>query len=278
VDEVRFAHLLQWLAGKGVDGVAINGATGEFTQTTQHESERLMRVAHEVLRGRGRFLAGIGGGSVEACVRLARVAEHTGAEALLLPMPWFFRYSQADLKTFCKAVARAVETPVLLYNLPQFTNALEPETSAELIGECERIAGIKDSSGSLDTVRLLTDRAVGARRLIGSDRVLAAALEQRLLDGVVSGVACVLPELIGSLYHSGVSGGAGAEFLELAAALAEVIAQLDELPTPWALKILAEARGLLHTTYPMPLAPEREVQREALLRWFAENRSRLLAK
>jgi 4-hydroxy-tetrahydrodipicolinate synthase len=211
-------------------------------------------------------------------VRLARVAEHAGAEALLLPMPWFFRYSQADLKAFCKAVARAVETPVLLYNLPQFTNALEPETSAELIGECERIVGIKDSSGSLDTVRLLAERRVAARRLIGNDGVLAAAMDQKLLDGVVSGIACVLPELITSLYRAGMLDSAGAEFRALSAVLGEVVAQLDALPTPWGLKILAEARGLLHTTYPMPLAPEREVQREALLHWFAENRTRLLAK
>jgi 4-hydroxy-tetrahydrodipicolinate synthase len=278
VDEVRFAHMLQWLAGKGVDGVAINGATGEFTQTTQHELERLLRVAREALHGRGRFLAGIGGGSVEACLRLARVAEHAGAEALLLPMPSFFRYSQADLKAFCKAVARAVETPVLLYNLPQFTNELEPQTSAELIAGCERIIGIKDSSGSLDTVRLLAERGDAARRLIGNDGVLAAALEQSLLDGVVSGVAGVLPELIVGLYRAGMGDRTGAEFRGLAELLGEVIAQLDGLPTPWGLKVLAEARGLLHATYPMPLAAEREAQRNALLGWFRENRVRLLAE
>jgi 4-hydroxy-tetrahydrodipicolinate synthase len=278
LDEAGFARLLEWLVGKGMDGFAINGATGEFTRTTDDEFARLMSVASEALRGRARFLAGVGGASVDECVRLAHIAERAGAEALLLPMPWFFRYSQADLKAFCCSVAAAVETPVLLYNLPQFTNTLEAQTSAELIAECPRIIGIKDSSGSLETVGLLTDRGTGAQRLIGNDGVLAAALKQSVLDGVVSGVACVLPELITRLYRVGTEDRSSAEFRELTDTLCEVIRRLDVLPTPWGLKALAEARGLAAATYPMPLAHGRELQRDTLLRWFNENRARLLAE
>ena len=277
-DEAGFARLLEWLIDKGVDGFAINGATGEFTRTTEDEFGRLMRVASQVLEGRVPFVAGVGSASVEGCVRLAGTAERAGAEALLLPMPWFFRYSQPDLKAFCRAVANAVETPVLLYNLPQFAGGLEPRATAELIGECRQIVGIKDSSGSLETVRLLTKQKIAARRLIGNDAVLATAIVESVLDGVVSGVACVLPELIAQLYRVGMRGTACAEFHELAATLAEVVARLDVLPTPWGLKVLAEARGLAPASYPMPLARERGAERDALLHWFAANRARLLAE
>jgi len=278
LDEAEFARLLEWLIGKGVDGFAINGATGEFPRTTEDEFGRLMRVASQVVGSRVPFVAGVGSASVEGCVRLAGTAERAGAEALLLPMPWFFRYSQPDLKAFCRAVANAVETPVLLYNLPQFAAGLEPQTSTELIGECGQIVGIKDSSGSLETVRLLTERGVTARRLIGNDAVLAAAIEESVLDGVVSGVACVLPELIAQLYRVGMRGTACAEFHELAETLAEVVRRLDVLPTPWGLKMLAEARGLAPASYPMPLAREREAERDALLEWFGVNQARLLAQ
>ena len=278
LDEAAFARLLEWLIGKGVDGFAINGATGEFVRTTEDEFGRLMRVASQVLGSRARFIAGVGSTSVDGCIRFARIAERAGAEALLLPMPWFFRYSQPDLKAFCCAVANAVETPVLLYNLPQFAAGLEARTAAELLEECRQIVGIKDSSGSLEAVRLLTDRGVTARRLIGNDAVLAAAIEESVLDGVVSGVAGVLPELIAQLYRVGMRGAACAEFHDLAATLGEVVAKLDVLPTPWGLKILAEARGLAPASYPMPLVRERELERDALLEWFAANRARLLAE
>jgi len=278
LDEAGFTRLLHWLVGKGIQGFAINGATGELTRTTEDELARLMDLAAEALRGQASFLVGIGAASADASVRLARVAEHSGAEAMLLPMPCFFRYSQADLKTFCTAVAGAVEMPVLLYNLPQFTNGLDPETTVALITQCENIVGIKDSSGSVETVKLLTERNTSARRLIGNDAVLASAMEQSLLDGVVSGVACVLPELILTLYSSGFGDSSCTKFRELSTVLAEVVEQLDALPTPWGLKVLAEARGMAPPTYPMPLAPERQQQREALLAWFAANRTRLLAE
>jgi 4-hydroxy-tetrahydrodipicolinate synthase len=168
--------------------------------------------------------------------------------------------------------------PVLLYNLPQFTSGLDPQTSLELIRECRTIVGIKDSSGSLDTLQLLTESAVGARRIVGNDDVLAQALERRLLDGVVSGVACVLPELIVRLYAVGLIEGGSAEFNELATALASFIGQIRSLPTPWGLKMIAEARGILDAAYPMPLSAERVAQRAILLQWFEQNRARLLAQ
>ena len=127
-------------------------------------------------------------------------------------------------------------------------------------------------------MQLLSKREIRAQRLIGNDAVLAGAIEQSLLDGVVSGVACVLPEFILSIYRAGMRDSGETKFRELSAALAEVIAQLDVLPTPWGLKVLAEARGLAPATYPMPLAAERKQQREALLSWFADNRARLLAE
>ena len=167
---------------------------------------------------------------------------------------------------------------MLLYNLPQFTSGLDPQTSLELIREGKPIVGIKDSSGSLDTLQLLTDAAIGARRIVGNDDVLARALEQRLLDGVVSGVACVLPELVRRLYTVGMTGSGSEEFSELSTALTSFIKQIRPLPTPWGLKMIAEARGVLDATYPMPLSPEREAQKAALLRWFQTNRAQLLAQ
>lgn len=278
VDEAAFRGLLEFLLGKGISGFAVNGATGEFPLTTEAEFARLMAVTAEVTKGRGSFLAGIGATGAGAAIRLGEVATMAGAEAMLLPMPYFFPYAQEDLKVFVRAVAGGVDAAVLLYNLPQFTTGLEPETSAELIRECANVVGIKDSSGSLDTVRLLTKEGIEGRRMIGNDEVLVAAMAAGLLDGVVSGVACVLPELIVRLYEEGLKDPWSAEFRGLAAGLAAFIAELGKWPTPWGLKVIAEARGVAKASYPFPLSAERERQRVELLRWFEENRALLLAQ
>ena len=129
VDEAAFAGLLEFLLGKGISGFAVNGATGEFCLTTEAEFARLMRVAAEVTRGRGSFLAGIGAAGSREAVRLGRIASEAGAAAVLLPMPYFFPYSQGDLKQFVREVAAGVDAAVLLYNLPQFTTGLDAATS-----------------------------------------------------------------------------------------------------------------------------------------------------
>lgn len=274
LDEAAFAGLLEFLLGKGILGFAVNGATGEFCVTQETEFARLMTVAAEVTRGRGSFLAGIGSASAEGAIRLGKIAAQAGAAAVLLPMPYFFPYTQGDLKQFVCTVAAGMDAAVLLYNLPQFTTGLHAATSLELIGESPCALGIKDSSGSLDAVRMLTAEGWGLR-LIGNDEVLAQALEERVLDGVVSGVACVLPELIARLYAAEPG---SAEFREYAEALRTFIEQIRAWPTPWGLKIVAEARGLGTARFPMPLSAERQAQKAELLRWFAENRTRLLAE
>ena len=69
-----------------------------------------------------------------------------------------------------------------------------------------------------------------------------------------------------------------AEFIELEVALKGFIEQIGAFPTPWGLKMIAEARGLTKAAYPFPLSEERELQRENMLRWFEEKRAHLLAE
>ena len=162
--------------------------------------------------------------------------EH-GARALLLPMPHFFPYSQDDLYAFCAAAAGRLDAPMLLYNLPRFTTPLELETVRCLIDAVPNIIGIKDSSGSLAILGGLNS---GACRIVGDDSVLVAALDAGLCDGVVSGVAGVLPELTTFLFDRRDS-PAYPRAVEL---LTELIRHLSAFPVPWGLKLIAECRGI----------------------------------
>jgi 4-hydroxy-tetrahydrodipicolinate synthase len=186
---------------------------------------------------------------------------------LLLPMPYFFPYQQGDLEQFCRCVAASVSIPVLLYNLPQFTSGLQKETVHTLISEVPNIIGIKDSSGSLEILRHLTEHGIDACRIVGDDSVLSAALSAGVCDGVISGVACVVPELILGLYarekHL-----ESAEFSTYAQVLDQFVEQLSAFPTPWGLKWIAQAREILEPTFPLPLSPARAAQGKRLELWF----------
>ncbi|GGA53654.1 hypothetical protein GCM10011507_00980 [Edaphobacter acidisoli] len=198
-------------------------------------------------------------------MELCAVASDEGADGLLLPMPYFFRYAQEDLDIYCRTVASCTRLPVLLYNLPQFSSGLEKPTVRQLIAETENIVGIKDSSGSLEILRDLKDHGIDACRIVGNDSVLAKALSEGVCDGVVSGVACALPELILDIFQQTV---ASKEFHRSTHLLAELIKQLDQFPVPWALKWAVETRGIAPATFAQPITNERASQANEFSSWL----------
>ena len=97
--------------------------------------------------------------------------------------------------------------------------------------------------------------------LFRSDAALSAALRAEVCDGVISGVACVAPELILGLYEK--RSRAAEQALE------ELIAQLRLFPTPWGLKFLAQARSIFTASFPLPLSAERKAHGERVEQWFS---------
>ena len=269
VDVPALRKLIEFLMAQGISSFAMNGATGEFCLTTPEQLRVVLAAVHEVSNGRARILCGVGAAGTTRAIDLAAVAQSEYVQGLLLPMPYFFPYEQDDLDSFSRTVAASTELPILLYNLPQFTSGLEKETVRNLITEVPNIIGIKDSSGSLDILRDLTAHEIDACRIVGNDSALAPAMIEQVCDGVVSGVACVLPEVILALYaleHQPESD----EFKQTAALLDEFIGQLNVFPTPWGLKWVAESRGLLRATFSQPVTAHRLAQSAALSKWFID--------
>jgi 4-hydroxy-tetrahydrodipicolinate synthase len=266
VDEPSFARLLEFLLERGISGFALNGATGEFCLTTPQHLRTLFSVLHRVA-GNARVLCGIGAAGAAGAAELACIAAGEGAQAALLPMPYFFPYGQQDLAAFTRVVAESAELPVLLYNLPEFTSGLEAETSCRIIREMANVIGIKDSGQSLATLRELTGQKIPAYRMIGNDGLLIDALREDVCDGVVSGIACVLPELICAIFGERTRTGS-ARFTQLSTLLDEVRHQLAQFPVPWALKWIAEARGICNATFSQPVDDSRRQQGIEITKWY----------
>ena len=270
IDTEALARLIQFLLSKGISSLALNGATGEFCLTQPEELQIILKTAREASGGSARVICGIGAPGIAPARALARVAQVHGAAGLLVPAPYFFRYQQQDLDSFCRAAAEATQLPALLYNLPQFSSGFEKETVRSLLEEVPNIIGIKDSGGSLDILRHLTSHEVEACRIVGNDTALRGGLSEGVCDGVVSGIACVLPELILALYNQGSQAGDTAHD-ESWRWLQKVANKFDSMPTPWALKWIAEARGICKATFAQPLGGVRLNQGAELKRWIAES-------
>jgi 4-hydroxy-tetrahydrodipicolinate synthase len=267
VDDESLATLVRFLLTKGISSFAVNGATGEFCLTQPKDLAKILSTVRQASHGKAQLLCGVGAPGSAPAIDFVSIAQELGADGLLLPMPYFFTYSQKDLDVFCRTVASSTHLPILLYNLPQFSSGLEKETVHRLISEVPNIIGIKDSSGSLDILRHLTRQGVDASRIVGNDSALAHALSEGVCDGVISGVACALPELVLALY--GERNIPGSPLLERSSTLLdEFVEKIDLFPTPWGIKWAVEARDIIPATFSQPITAERVLQSQQMATWL----------
>lgn len=266
-DVAAMLELVDFLATNGVNGIALLGSTGEFLHLTFEDRVRLVQLA--VKRSRVPLLVGVGHSTLEGAIGLGREAVSAGAAGLLLMPPYFFRYSQEDIHEFYVQFAAAVGSAarIFLYNIPFFTNEIAIETATSLLAT-GRFAGIKDSSGQYGYFERLL--AVSKEKpftvLVGNDRIYTRA-RQAGAHGIVSGVACVVPELLVALDRA-IQNNLATDIERLEARLQEFIAWHDRFPTPVAIKAAAVERGLTVGPPATPLAPAGQKRLEEFREWF----------
>ncbi len=268
LDLSMLERLVAFAIDAGVDGVCVCGATGEYPHFEAAERKTIVRHVARLLPGDRALLAGVGAPSMRHALDIGRTAIEAGCRALLLPMPMFFRYDQQDLRAYCAQVSRALAGPCLLYDLPDFTNALSPETALALLNDEEFIVGIKDSSGRSERLAIFTAPA-GRNEwtlLVGDDRMLLRGFLAGW-NGAVSGIAALCPELLVSLRRSFKEGRTD-ESARLQRLVDEVIAHLARFPTPWGIRIGLAARGFDTGPLPLPVTSARHRQVEEFQGWL----------
>jgi 4-hydroxy-tetrahydrodipicolinate synthase len=263
-----FERLIDRLIESGVDGVCLGGATSEYPSVAVDDRKAAIEAAAPRVPRDRTFLVAIGAPTLRQVVDLGLSAQRAGCGAVLLPMPMFFRYQQDDLRAFAVEASRALAAPVLLYDLPEFTNPLEPETVIALLNDERFITGIKDSSGA----RAHLPAYAAARNgrdwtlLVGHDELLFEGLSAGW-NGTVSGIACFCPELPVAIYRSHVAGD-GQRARDLQTLLDEVIVQLGTLPAPWGVRVALDLRGFDMGPLPLPLSAARREQVNRFREWL----------
>jgi len=267
--------LLDFLASGGVDGICLMGSTGEFLNYSFSDRQRLIYLGAK--RSRVPLIVGVGHSTLAGALQLADEAISAGADGLLLMPPYFFTYGQPEIETFYRQFARETgdAVPIMLYNIPQFTSKIEFDTVRRLI-DTGLFAGIKDSSGDWSYLaQLLAMRRDRPFALFaGHDRLALRALREGA-DGVLSGCACAIPELLVGLQKA-VAAGDQARADSINAKLTEFVDWIEKFPTPMGIKRAVELRGQKSGTLGVPLAPETSREMEAFLLWFKDWRQHII--
>jgi len=155
IDEKSLRELVEWQIAEGTDVLVPCGTTGESATLDYEEHDRVIRIVVEQTRGRIPVLAGTGSNATVEAIEITKRAQESGADGSLQVAPYYNKPTQEGLYQHFKAVAEAVDLPIVLYNVPGRTvvNML-PETVARL-AELKNVVGIKEACGNLDQIRKL---------------------------------------------------------------------------------------------------------------------------
>jgi 4-hydroxy-tetrahydrodipicolinate synthase len=153
IDETALRNLVAWQVEAGIDFLVPCGTTGETPTLAHDEWLRVIEITVEVSAGRVPILAGATSNSTQdAVVKAKEVAAIAGVHAILTASPYYNKPTQEGQYRHFRAIAEAVDKPVILYNVPGRTSAnLEPSTLARL-SEVPNIAGVKEASGNMSQI------------------------------------------------------------------------------------------------------------------------------
>jgi 4-hydroxy-tetrahydrodipicolinate synthase len=268
VDYEAFRRLIDWHIAEGTDCIGVVGTTGESPTVSMEENCELIRVAVEQAKGRVPVMAGAGANNTREAIELTRYAKQVGADCTLQVVPYYNRPSQEGMLQHFKAVAEAVDLPVVLYNVPGRTVVdMLPETTLKL-AQVPGIVGIKEATGNIERAAYLIKHRPKHFSIYSGDDGTAVALMLLGGQGNVSVTANVAPKLMHELCMAAMEGDtkrAVAIHFKLLALHKQLFCEPSPAPVKWALAQLGRCSA--HVRLPMlPLtAAAQPAVRQALV-------------
>jgi len=254
VDYDRLRKLIDWHIAEGTDCIGVVGTTGESPTVTVPEHHEVIRVAVEHAKGRVPIMAGAGANSTAEAIELSKYAKSVGADCTLQVVPYYNKPTQEGIYQHFRAIAEAVDIPVVLYNVPGRTVAdMLPETTLRL-AEVPGIVGIKEASGNIDRAAWLIKQAPKGFSIYSGDDPTAVALMLLGGHGNVSVTANVAPKLMHELCAAAMAGDAKRAVqihLQLLPLHKQLFCEPNPIPVKWALQRM----GRIGPGLRLPLTP-----------------------
>jgi len=254
VDYDALRRLIDWQIGEGTQCIGVVGTTGESPTVSVEEHCEIIRVAVEQTRGRVAVMAGTGANSTAEAIELSRFALKVGADCTLSVVPYYNKPSQEGIYRHFKAVAEAVDIPMVVYNVPSRTVAdMQGETAIRL-AQVPGVIGIKDATSDIERGTWLIKNAPPGFSIYSGDDGTAVALMLLGAHGNVSVTANVAPRAMQALCTAALAGNAR-EAARLQLQLLALHKALFVEPSPAPTKFALERLGRCRAAVRLPILP-----------------------
>ena len=264
VDWKGLEKLVEWHIAQGTNSIVAVGTTGEASTLNMAEHTQVIKEVIRVANKRIPIIAGTGANSTHEAIELTKEAKELGADAALLVTPYYNKPTQEGLFQHYKAIAEAVDLPIILYNVPGRTGVDMFNETVIRLASVPHIVGIKDATGDVPRGQELLEGLKGTDMVVYSgDDATARELIELGAQGNISVTANVAPKIMSDLCAAALQGKH-----ELAVQHDQQIAKLNNIlfcesnpiPVKWALHEME----LIGTGIRLPLTPLAEQYRTPL--------------
>ena len=195
VNYPKMEELVEEQIAGGTDAIIVCGTTGESSTMSHEEHLNVIRFVCEKVNKRIPVIAGTGSNSTSEAIYLSQEAEKAGSDGLLLVTPYYNKATQNGLIAHYKAIAAAVNIPILLYHIPGRTGVtMTPQTIVTLCKEVPNIVGVKEASGNFSTIAKSMSLADGCVDLYSGNDDQIVPLLSLGGKGVISVLSNVAPK------------------------------------------------------------------------------------
>ncbi len=199
VDEKGLRSLIEFQIENSTDGIVPCGTTGESPTLSHKEHARVIEITIEQTAGRVPVIAGTGSNSTEEAIALTAHAKKAGADAALLISPYYNKPTQEGLYRHFEKVAKTVDIPIIVYNIPGRTAVnIEPSTM-ERLARIDNIVGVKEASGSMKQITDIIAQCPADFTVVSGEDFLTFPLMCVGGHGVISVVSNVAPRQMADL-------------------------------------------------------------------------------
>lgn len=200
VDFDKLGELIEFHIENKTDAIIICGTTGEASTLTHEEHIECIRYTAKKVDKRVPVVAGTGSNCTSTAIYLSKEAEKAGVDALLIVTPYYNKATQKGLISYYTDIAKSVDLPIVMYNVPSRTGCnIQPKTAATIFREVDNVVAIKEASGNISQVAELMHLTKGKIDLYSGNDDQVVPLLSLGGKGVISVAANIIPEQMHNL-------------------------------------------------------------------------------
>lgn len=202
IDFVALKKLVEFQIKGGVDAIVPCGSTGEAATLAVEEYEQVVKTVVSQAKKRIPIIAGAGSNDTKKAIYLSQIAKKAGADGLLHVTPFYNKPTKAGLLAHFKAVANAVDLPIILYNVPGRTGSnVTADTTLAIAKEVPQVVGVKEASGNIVQMMEIIKQAPSSFSVLSGDDVFTLPLIAAGGHGCISVVCNEVPKKFSDMVH-----------------------------------------------------------------------------